>query len=91
MLTRKSFMKSGAAAILVAGAAMLAASTAFAQNWPQRPVTLIVSQSAGASPDVMARLVADRLSRRLGQGVVIENKPGGANVIGATADRRAHV
>jgi tripartite-type tricarboxylate transporter receptor subunit TctC len=89
MLTRKSFMKSGAAAVFVAGAAMLAASTAFAQNWPQRPVTLIVSQSAGASPDVMARLVADRLSRRLGQGVVIENKPGGANVIGATAAARA--
>ena len=60
-----------------------------AQTWPQRPVTMIVSQAAGASPDVMARLVADRLARRLGQGLVIENKPGGANVIGATAAARA--
>ena len=60
-----------------------------AQAWPTRPVTFIVSQAGGASPDVMARILADRLSRSLGQGVVIENKPGGANVIGATAAARA--
>lgn len=89
MLTRKNFLKSGAAAVVMAGAAVVTASTTFAQSWPQRPVTLIVSQAAGASPDVMARLIADRLSRRIGQGVVIENKPGGANVIGATAAARA--
>lgn len=77
-----------ALAALAAGAAALP-TAAFAQAWPQKPVTLIVSQAAGASPDVMARMVADRLARRLGQGVVIENKPGGANVIGATAAARA--
>ena len=60
-----------------------------AQAWPSRPVTFIVSQAGGASPDVMARILADRLSRSLGQGVVIENKPGGGNVIGATAAARA--
>ncbi len=77
-------------ALCAAGAGAAAAPlTASAQAWPQKPVTLIVSQAAGASPDVMARMVADRLSRRLGQGVVIENKPGGANVIGATAAARA--
>lgn len=62
---------------------------AAAQAWPSRPVTFIVSQAGGASPDVMARILADRLSRSLGQGVVIENKPGGGNVIGATAAARA--
>ena len=62
---------------------------AAAQSWPQRPVTFIVSQSAGASPDVMARMIADRLSRILGQAFVIENKPGGGNVVGATAAARA--
>lgn len=77
----------GAAALAVSLAALSGRS--LAQEWPQRPITLIVSQSAGASPDVMARLLADRLARRLGQGVVIENKPGGANVIGATAAARA--
>jgi tripartite-type tricarboxylate transporter receptor subunit TctC len=79
--------------IVLAACAICAGSTNLlaqdASKWPQKPLTLIVSQSAGASPDVMARMVADRLSRRLGQGVVIENKPGGANVIGATAAARA--
>ena len=60
-----------------------------AQTWPQRPVTMIVSQAAGASPDVMARLLADRLANSLGQAVVVENKPGGANVTGALAAARA--
>jgi tripartite-type tricarboxylate transporter receptor subunit TctC len=49
--------------------------SAHAQSWPQRPVTFVVSQSAGASPDVMARMVATKLSAILGQTVVIENKP----------------
>ncbi len=66
-----------------------APSQASAQTWPNRPVTFIVSQAGGASPDVMARILADRLSRSLGQSVIIENKPGGANVIGATAAARA--
>ena len=69
--------------------ALAAPSETMAQAWPQKPISLIVSQAAGASPDVMARMLADRLSRRLGQGIVIENKPGGANVIGATAAARA--
>ena len=64
-------------------------SGVMAQAWPQRTVTLIVSQAAGASPDVMARLIADRLSVALKQGVIVENKPGGANVVGAVAAARA--
>src|SRR5678816_3294426 len=60
-----------------------------AQNWPQRPVTFVVSQSAGASPDVMARMIATKLSAILGQTVVIENKPGAGNVIGAQAVARS--
>lgn len=61
----------------------------FAQTWPQRPVTFIVSQSAGASPDVMARMIANKLSVTLGQSVIVENKPGAGNVIGAQAAARA--
>lgn len=60
-----------------------------AQNWPQRPVTFIVSQSAGASPDVMARMITTKLSAILGQTVVVENKPGAGNVIGAQAAARS--
>lgn len=60
-----------------------------AQNWPQRNITLIVSQPAGNSPDVMARLLAERLSVDLKQGVIVENRPGGANVPGTLAVTRA--
>jgi tripartite-type tricarboxylate transporter receptor subunit TctC len=68
------------AALLITAVLM---QPACAQTWPQRPVTFIVSQSAGASPDVMARLIANKLSVTLGQSVIIENKPGAGNVIGA--------
>jgi tripartite-type tricarboxylate transporter receptor subunit TctC len=58
---------------------------ALAQEWPNRPVKFIVSQAPGTSPDITARFLADRLGRLLGQQVVVENRPGGQNVIGAQA------
>lgn len=68
----------------------VAASGAQAQsNWPQRPVTMIVSQSAGASPDVFARLISEKLHQAIGQPVIVENKPGAGNAIGAQAAARA--
>lgn len=57
--------------------------------WSQRPVTVIVSQPGGASPDVMARLLAERITAATGQAMIIENKPGAGNAIGATAAARA--
>ena len=60
-----------------------------ANTWPQRPIKWIVSQPAGAGPDILARFTADGLSRSLGQPIVIENRPGGQNVIGAQAAARA--
>ena len=66
--------------------------TAWAQAagaWPQRPIKWIVSQPAGAGPDILARFVADKLSASLGQSIVVENRPGGQNVIGAQAASRA--
>ena len=57
--------------------------------WPQRPVKWIVSQPAGAGPDILARVIADQLSRIWGQTVIVENRPGGQNVIGAQAAARA--
>ena len=64
-------------------------SPVHAQDWPQRPITMIVSQPAGASPDVMARLIAERMGKTLGQTVIVENKPGAGNVLGASAAARA--
>ena len=57
----------------------------FSQEWPARPVKFIVSQAPGTSPDITARLIADRLSKLWNQQVVVENRPGGQNVPGAQA------
>jgi tripartite-type tricarboxylate transporter receptor subunit TctC len=78
--------------VAVIGAAMITLSlitSANAENWPQRPITFIVSQPAGASPDIMARLIADRLSQNLKQPVIVDNKPGGGNTVGALAAANA--
>lgn len=76
-----------------AGAALLlplaGALHAQALAWPQRPVKFILSQPAGAGPDILARYVADQLARLWNQGVVVENRPGGQNVIGAQAAARS--
>jgi tripartite-type tricarboxylate transporter receptor subunit TctC len=62
---------------------------AAAQAWPAHPVRVIVSQGAGGTPDIICRLLMERMSRALGQQVVVENKPGGGNVIGAQAAARS--
>jgi tripartite-type tricarboxylate transporter receptor subunit TctC len=63
---------------LAAGAAALPAVSriAWAQAYPARPVTLIVFVPAGGTPDIIARLIGQSLSQRLGQSVVIDNRPG---------------
>ncbi len=65
-----------------AAAAMLAAVSAQAQSYPNRPIRLIVPWPAGGGVDTSARLIAEPLSQRLGQPIVIENKPGAAGNIG---------
>src|SRR5258708_2209440 len=61
----------------------LAATTAAAdaQTYPNRPVRWVVGYPAGGSTDIIARLVGHRLSERLGQQFIIENKPGAGNNI----------
>jgi tripartite-type tricarboxylate transporter receptor subunit TctC len=68
----------------------LAASPALrAQGWPDKPVKWVLSQPPGSGPDNVARILSDRLAKAWGQAVVIENKPGGQNVIGAQAAARS--
>lgn len=75
--------------LLGALAAAAAGSPAHAQDWPSRPITLIVPFAAGGNVDAVARLVAPDLGRRLGQQVVVENAPGAGGVIGTERAARA--
>jgi tripartite-type tricarboxylate transporter receptor subunit TctC len=84
-LPRRAFLH------LAAGAAALPAVSrlARAQAYPSRPVTLVVFVPAGGTPDIIARLVGQALSQRLGQSVVIDNRPGGGGNIALQVVARA--
>jgi len=71
--------------------ALVAACTtgAQAQNWPNRPIRMVVPYTPGGYTDLMARLVSQKMSEALGQPFVIENKPGANAVIGADAVAKA--
>jgi len=63
----------------ICGVLMLACcSAAFAQNWPTRPLRVLVGFAPGGTTDVSARMTADIVSKEIGQSVVIENRPGAA-------------
>jgi len=58
-------------------------------EWPERPVRMVLSQPPGSSPDILARMLGERLGRKWGQTVVVENRPGGQNIVGAQVAARA--
>ena len=80
-MKRRDFVQAAAALSLTA----IAGTAARAQSWPEKPVKLILSQPPGSGPDAMARMIGDQLSRKWKQAIVVENKPGGQNAIGAQA------
>ncbi len=61
----------------------VAVRTAAQEAWPTRPIRVVVPFSAGGSTDILARIVCQRLAERLGQQVVVDNKPGGATNVAA--------
>lgn len=64
---------------------LAAASSAAAQQWPSRPVKIVVTFPPGGASDAAARVISGPLSEKLGQTVVVDNKPGGGTTIGANA------
>ncbi|WCM91870.1 tripartite tricarboxylate transporter substrate binding protein [Acidovorax sp. NCPPB 2350] len=84
-MDRKTFLRYGAAAAGAALSPVLRAAPAY----PDRPVKLVVPFSAGGTTDVVARLVAQRWEKHLGQPIVIDNKPGAGGNIGADSVAKA--
>lgn len=68
---------------LLAGLALVASTAAYAQNYPTKNVTVIVPFAAGGPTDTVARLVAQSMSKTLGQQVIVENVGGAGGTIGA--------
>jgi hypothetical protein len=72
-----------AALALTAAFGSAFATAAEVQNFPSKPIRAIVSSSAGGTSDIFMRVLAEELHKRLGQPVIVENRPGGAFNIGA--------
>lgn len=68
---------------LLAAACVMAAPSAQAQDWPTKPVRILVGSAPGGGTDAMARAVADRLGPLLKQAIVVENRPGASNTLAA--------
>ena len=75
--------------LLRCSALLLTALPAAAQDWPTKPVKIVVPFGPGSTPDVVARLIADHLQKKLGQPFVIENKPGASGNTGTDAVAKA--
>ncbi len=65
------------------------ATPSSAQDWPTRPIRVVVPLTAGAATDIMARVVFEQLSAQLGQPAIIENRPGAGNTLGMAAVAQA--
>jgi tripartite-type tricarboxylate transporter receptor subunit TctC len=85
---RLRFLVVTSIALIVTICAGLKASAA--ESWPTRPVRFIVTLGAGSGADIGARLLADRLSQRWGQPVIVDNRPGGDGIVAINAFVSAH-
>ena len=83
-------MKSGLRSVLVGVLAATGATLAFAQEYPRKPISIIVGYTAGAASDTLARTLGEALQERWGQPVVVDNRPGsGSNIAAGHVARSA--
>jgi len=75
--------------IAIAFLAYAAGSQVSAQDWPQRPIRIIVAFGAGGGADIIGRILAQAMQDKLGQPVIIENRPGAGGTIGNESVARA--
>jgi tripartite-type tricarboxylate transporter receptor subunit TctC len=74
---------------LAALALICSSGFALAQTWPTKPIHIVVPYAAGGAVDTIARLTGQKLALRLGQPVIVENKPGGSANVGMDAVAKA--
>jgi tripartite-type tricarboxylate transporter receptor subunit TctC len=74
---------------VIVGSFIFTSGLAAAEEWPVKPVRVIVAFAPGSTPDVVARIVSEKLSQRIGKPVIVENKPGAAGNIGTDAVAKA--
>src|SRR5688500_1373752 len=75
--------------VCLLSALLLAQPVTAAESYPVRPLRMIIPAAPGGAPDISGRLLAAEIGRRMGQQVVVENRPGSAGVIGFEATARA--
>jgi len=78
-----------AAGLALAAACLAGPAAHAAQDWPSRPVRMVLPAAAGTAPDIMARMLGDKLSKIWRQPVIVENKPGAGGLVGLAAIKSA--
>ncbi len=73
----------------LAALTLVTIAPAVAQNWPSKAVTLVVPYGAGTGTDYVARVVAEGISQRIGQQIIVENRPGAGATIGTSSFAKA--
>jgi tripartite-type tricarboxylate transporter receptor subunit TctC len=86
-VSRRCILRATVAAVAVA--CSLGARSAAAQSWPDRPVRIVVPYAAGQGADILTRVLADELAKRISQPIVVENRAGAGGNIGTAAVARA--
>lgn len=76
-------------AVVVAAAVLALPAVSSAQPWPSRPIKIVVQFPPGGTTDIISRTISDRLSKELGQPVIVDNRPGASGSIGSDAVAKA--